>query len=50
MQFVTEGNPIGHALHFGNWGLTMGQTLSLPMILLGALLLWIISRRNAAPA
>ncbi len=30
MQFVTEENPIGHALHFGTGGLTMGQILSLP--------------------
>ncbi|MEP1591574.1 MULTISPECIES: prolipoprotein diacylglyceryl transferase [unclassified Sulfitobacter] len=41
MQFVTVGNPVGHALHFGNWGLTMGQTLSVPMILLGVFLLWL---------
>jgi phosphatidylglycerol:prolipoprotein diacylglycerol transferase len=41
MQFVSEDNPIGHALHFGTWGLTMGQTLSLPMIFAGlALILW----------
>ncbi len=49
-QFVTEGNPIGHALQFGNWGLTMGQTLSVPMILSGVLLLWFSSRRVAVPA
>lgn len=46
MQFVTEGNPIGHALHFGNWGLTMGQALSVPMILLGLFLLWLSNRRT----
>jgi phosphatidylglycerol:prolipoprotein diacylglycerol transferase len=34
-QFVTLGNPIGHALHFDTWGLTMGQLLSLPLIMLG---------------
>ncbi len=50
MQFVTEGNPIGHALQFGSWGLTMGQTLSVPMILLGVLLLWLSNRRTAVPA
>ena len=31
-QFVSEGNPVGLALHWGGWGLTMGQLLSLPMI------------------
>ena len=39
-QFVTVDNPIGHALHFGNWGLTMGQMLSLPMIVFGIILVW----------
>ena len=39
-QFVTGHNPIGHALHFGNWGLTMGQILSLPMIVVGIILVW----------
>jgi phosphatidylglycerol:prolipoprotein diacylglycerol transferase len=40
MQFVSEDNPIGHALHFGTWGLTMGQALSLPMIFAGLALIW----------
>lgn len=41
LQFVSEDNPIGHALHFGTWGLTMGQALSLPMIFAGlALICW----------
>ncbi|WP_128513962.1 prolipoprotein diacylglyceryl transferase [Tabrizicola thermarum] len=34
-QFVSEGNPVGLALHWGGWGLTMGQLLSLPMIVVG---------------
>ena len=34
-QFVSPGNPLGLALHFGGYGLTMGQLLSLPMIALG---------------
>ncbi len=34
-QFVSEGNPVGLALHWGGWGLTMGQMLSLPMIAVG---------------
>ena len=50
LQFTTIENPIGHALHFGNWGLTMGQTLSLPMILLGAFILWYSNRQTAVLA
>jgi phosphatidylglycerol---prolipoprotein diacylglyceryl transferase len=44
-QFVSEGNPLGLALQFGGYGLTMGQILSVPMILIG---LWFI--RRARPA
>ncbi|HBT02758.1 MAG TPA: prolipoprotein diacylglyceryl transferase, partial [Citreicella sp.] len=44
-QFVTEGNPLGLALHVGGWGLTMGQILSLPMIALGLALVWTARRR-----
>ncbi len=40
-QFVTEGNPLGLALQISGYGLTMGQILSLPMILLG---LWLLAR------
>ncbi|WP_149589285.1 prolipoprotein diacylglyceryl transferase [Tabrizicola flagellatus] len=40
-QFVSEGNPIGWAIQFGGWGLTMGQLLSLPMIAVG---LWFALR------
>lgn len=34
-QFVSPGNPLGLAFQAGNWGLTMGQLLSLPMIIIG---------------
>lgn len=34
-QFVSPGNPLGLAWHIDGWGLTMGQMLSLPMILVG---------------
>jgi phosphatidylglycerol:prolipoprotein diacylglycerol transferase len=45
-QFVSPGNPVGHALQFGaGLGLTMGQLLTLPMIAAG---LWLIWRRRAA--
>ncbi len=46
-QFISEGNPLGLALHVNGWGLTMGQCLSLPMILAG---LWLILRRRHDPA
>ena len=38
-QFITAGNPLGLAWHIGGYGLTMGQLLSLPMILLGLYLI-----------
>lgn len=40
-QFITAGNPLGLALHIGGYGLTMGQILSLPMVLAG---LWFLLR------
>ncbi|MBK0328231.1 prolipoprotein diacylglyceryl transferase [Rhodobacteraceae bacterium F11138] len=47
-QFVTADNPLGLAWHLGGYGLTMGQILSLPMIVLG---LWLILRaRRGATA
>lgn len=40
-QFVSEGNPLGLALHLEGYGLTMGQMLSLPMIAFGlGMILW----------
>jgi len=48
-QFVAPGNPVGHAIHFGDWGLTMGQVLSAPMILIGlALILHALRRSRTA--
>ena len=38
-QFVSEGNPLGLAVHLDGYGLTMGQVLSLPMILIGLFLI-----------
>ena len=40
-QFQTPGNPLGLALHVNGYGLTMGQLLTLPMILGG---LYVIAR------
>jgi phosphatidylglycerol---prolipoprotein diacylglyceryl transferase len=44
-QFVTDGNPLGLALQLGGWGLTMGQVLTLPMILIGLAVIWTVRRR-----
>jgi phosphatidylglycerol:prolipoprotein diacylglycerol transferase len=38
-QFVSDGNPLGLAFEVGGYGLTMGQILSIPMILIGAYLI-----------
>jgi phosphatidylglycerol:prolipoprotein diacylglycerol transferase len=50
VQFISIGNPIGHALHFGDWGLTMGQILSLPMVLIGVMLVVLAANRTATVA
>ena len=39
MQFITAHNPLGLAFQMQGYGLTMGQTLSLPMIGFGLLLI-----------
>lgn len=46
-QFQTPGNPLGYAIQFGDWGLTMGQILSSPMWILGIIL--ILFARTKAP-
>ncbi len=38
-QFQGTDNPLGWALDFGTWGLTMGQSLSLPMFAFGLVLM-----------
>ncbi|PSL18191.1 prolipoprotein diacylglyceryl transferase [Shimia abyssi] len=43
-HFITPDNPLGLALHVNGVGFTMGQLLSLPMILLG---LWLIRQARA---
>ncbi|WP_322895223.1 MULTISPECIES: prolipoprotein diacylglyceryl transferase [unclassified Yoonia] len=44
-QFVSVGNELGLALHYGGYGLTMGQLLTLPMIVMGLIVVAITSRR-----
>ncbi len=46
-QFVTAGNPMGHVIRLGDLGLSMGQVLSLPMVLVGVVLLIWSARRPA---
>ena len=46
-QFVSEGNPLGLAIHAAGYGLTMGQILTLPMIAVG---LWFIVKAKPAAA
>ncbi|WP_163847011.1 prolipoprotein diacylglyceryl transferase [Pseudooceanicola aestuarii] len=47
-QFITPGNPHGHVLRLTDTiGVTMGQMLSLPMVIVGlALILWAARRRG----
>ena len=49
IQYVTATNPWGHVLRLGDtadaWGLTMGQILSLPMVVAGLLVLALARRR-----
>ena len=44
-QFQSVTNPVGYAFQFGDYGLTMGQSLSLPMIILGIALIITALRR-----
>ncbi|MGR3759998.1 prolipoprotein diacylglyceryl transferase [Roseobacteraceae bacterium NS-SX3] len=50
LQFVTPGNPLGLAWHLNGYGLTMGQALSLPMILLGLWFIWRAGLPQRSPA
>lgn len=45
VQFQTPDNPLGLAFHIDGFGLTMGQTLSLPMIAFGLFLILRAKRR-----
>ena len=44
-QFMTPENPIGFAVQLGEFGMTMGQLLSLPMIAVGLILMALAGRR-----
>ena len=45
-QFITPDNPLGHVLRIGEFGITRGQELSLPMIAAGLLILALSLRRR----
>ncbi len=45
-QFISASNPLGHVVQIGAFGVSMGQLLSLPMILAG---LWFIGRSRTRP-
>jgi phosphatidylglycerol:prolipoprotein diacylglycerol transferase len=45
-QFVSPDNPMGHVVRLGESGLSMGQLLSVPMVLAGLVLL-VQARRRA---
>lgn len=46
-QFITIDNPLGYVYNFGNFGLSMGQVLSVPMILVGLLMVFMSSMKKA---
>jgi phosphatidylglycerol:prolipoprotein diacylglycerol transferase len=45
-QYITPDNPLGHVVQFGAAGLSMGQLLSLPMMIVGLILI-LAARRQA---
>jgi phosphatidylglycerol:prolipoprotein diacylglycerol transferase len=53
-QYITVNNPYGHVIRLTDtWGFTMGQALSLPMLVVGALIAlaaWGAGRRRRAGA
>ena len=48
-QFFSDTNPYGFAFKFGEFGITMGQSLSLPMIGAGLVLLAASMRPSERP-
>ena len=45
-QFITVTNPMGYVMQLGDFGLTKGQQLSLPMIAIGLLFIIIARKRT----
>ena len=44
-QFISGENPLGHVVRIGEWGLTKGQSLSLPMIAIGIAIVMFARKR-----
>ena len=48
LQFITPDNPMGYVVQLGPLGVTMGQLLSLPMLIFGLIMLaWSLRKRPA---
>jgi phosphatidylglycerol:prolipoprotein diacylglycerol transferase len=47
-QFITPDNPLGHVVQLGDFGLSMGQLLSLPMLFVGLVLIALSRRTRGA--
>ena len=45
-QFITETNPMGYVMQFGDFGLSKGQQLSLPMIAIGLIFILLARKRT----
>ena len=45
-QFITPDNPLGRVVQFGEFGLSMGQLLSVPMIVAGLVVISLARRRG----
>ena len=45
-QFITATNPMGYVMQFGDFGLTKGQQLSLPMIAIGIIFILVARKRT----
>ncbi|MCF6305627.1 MAG: prolipoprotein diacylglyceryl transferase [Rhodobacteraceae bacterium] len=45
-QFVSAANPLGHIIRLGEYGITMGQALSMPMIIGGIIFLALSKRQK----
>ncbi len=49
-QFITPDNPLGHVVQAAGTGMTMGQLLSLPMLILGLLIVVVVRARAKTAA
>ncbi|MFS4439618.1 prolipoprotein diacylglyceryl transferase [Paracoccaceae bacterium GXU_MW_L88] len=47
LQFISPDNPMGYVIRLGDLGLSMGQLLSLPMVIIGIILIARARRREA---